>query len=214
MAELPKLYDYWRVRIALNLKNIAYESVPVSLAPGKAEHREAAYRDINPQMLVPFFDDGLISTGQSLAILEYLEETYPYVPLLPGEAQARADVRSFCLSICADIQPLNNLRVLQYLKGPMGIGEQRFSDWYAHWIHEGFRAAELFAKRHTGDGRFVYGDSATWAEACLVPQTYNARRFKVPLDDFPTLVGIVDACNELTAFQAAAPEAQPEATRG
>ena len=213
----PRLYDYWRssaayrVRLALRLKRIDYDHVSVSLAPGKAEHRQDAYRTLNPQMLVPYFDDGDVATGQSLAILEYLEEAYPDVALLPADALSRAQVRSFCYSICCDIHPLNNLRVLQYLKGRLAIDEEQFNSWYAHWIHEGYRAAEIFAKLHSANGRFVFGDSPTFADVCLIPQTYNARRFDVDLDDFPTLVGIVDACNAMPAFQAAAPEAQPDA---
>jgi maleylacetoacetate isomerase len=217
MAATPKLYEYWRssaayrVRLALRLKGIEYESVGISLAPGDASHRKDAYKKLNPQMLVPFFDDGKVASGQSLAILEYLEEAYPEHPLLPGDPLARAQVRSFCLSICCDIHPLNNLRVLQYLKGPLQVSDDQFNDWYAHWIQEGYASAEQFAQQHSTDGRFVFGDSATLADVCLVPQTYNARRFKVALDDFPTLLGIVDACNDLPEFQASLPEAQPDA---
>lgn len=217
MTDIPKLYGYWRssaayrVRIALNLKGIEYDPVSVSLLPGESEHRKDAYRALNPQMLVPFFDDGHVATGQSMAILEYLEEAYPDVPLLPTESLSRAEVRSFCLSICCDIHPLNNLRVLRYLKGPLNADDEQFNAWYAHWIHEGFRSAEQFAQQHSTDGRFVFGGSATLADACLVPQTYNARRFGVSLDDFPTLVSIVDACNSLKSFADALPEAQPDA---
>jgi len=213
----PKLYTYWRssaayrVRLALNLKGIEHDPVSVSLAPGESEHRKDAYRALNPQMLVPFFDDGDVATGQSLAILEYLEEAYGEVPLLPVDSLSRAQVRSFCLSICCDIHPLNNLRVLQYLKGPLQADGEQFSAWYAHWIHEGYRSAEQFAKQHSADGLFVFGDAPTLADVCLIPQTYNARRFNVALDEFPTLVSIVDSCNELPAFKAAIPEAQPDA---
>jgi maleylacetoacetate isomerase len=218
VASLPKLYDYWRssaayrVRIALNLKGIEYEPVSVSLAPGEAEHRQDSYRTLNPQMLVPFFDDGEVATGQSWAILEYLEEAYREVSLLPGDKLLRAKLRSFCLSICCDIHPLNNLRVLQYLKGPLQADDEQFNAWYAHWIHEGFRSAEQFAKTQSSSGKFVFGESATLADACLIPQAYNARRFNVPLDEFPTLVSIVDACNVLPAFKAALPEAQSDAS--
>ncbi len=213
----PKLYTYWRssaayrVRIALNLKGIEYESVSVSLAPGDAEHRKDAYRALNPQMLVPFFDDGEVATGQSVAILEYLEEAHPDVALLPADRLARAQVRSFCLASCCDIHPLNNLRVMQYLKGPLEIGDEQFSTWYADGIDVGYRAAEQFAKVHSSEGLFVFGDSATLADVCLIPQSYNAHRFKVPLDDYPTLVSIENSCNELPAFTAALPEAQPDA---
>jgi len=214
----PRLYTYWRssaayrVRIALNLKEIEYETVPVSLTPGDAEHRGDDYRALNPQMLVPFFDDGEVAIGQSMAILAHLEENYGDLPLLPADKLARAQVRSFCLSICCDIHPLNNLRVMQYLKGPLQTNDEQFSAWYAHWIHEGYRSAEQFAREHSTEGRFVFGDSPTLADVCLIPQTYNARRFKIALDDFPTLLSIDDACNELPAFQAALPEAQPDAS--
>ncbi len=211
----PTLYTYWRssaayrVRIALNLKGIDYNAVPVSL--GEGEHRQKKYRDVNPQMLVPFFDDGEVATGQSMAILAHLEETYDDLPLMPADKLARAQVRSFCLSICCDIHPLNNLRVMQYLKGPLDIADEEFLTWYAHWINEGYRSAEQFAKEHSTQGRFVFGDSATLADVFLIPQSYNAHRFKVPLDDYPTLVSIEKACNELPAFKAALPEAQPDA---
>lgn len=212
-----KLYSYWRssaayrVRLALHLKGIAYDDVAVSLAPGEAEHRQDAYRALNPQMLVPFYDDGTVATGQSLAILEYLEEAHPEVPLLPDDPLARAQVRSFSLSICCDIHPLNNLRVLRYLKGELAVSGEQFDAWYRHWIIEGFTPAEQFARQHSTNGDYVFGDSATFADICLIPQAYNARRFNVSLDDFPTLRSIVDACNERPEFQASLPEAQADA---
>jgi maleylacetoacetate isomerase/maleylpyruvate isomerase len=208
-----RLYSYWRssaayrVRIALNLKGIPYETVPVSLAPGVSEHRKDAYRKINPQMLVPFLQDGEIGIAQSMAILEYLEETYPETQLLPGDEPLRSHVRAFCNLIACDIHPLNNLRVQEYIKAQLGADEKAGKDWYTHWIHEGFRAAEQLA----GNGPHVFGDDPTLADTLLVPQMYNARRFSVPLDDFPRLAHIVDACNELSAFKKAAPELQPDA---
>jgi maleylacetoacetate isomerase/maleylpyruvate isomerase len=207
-----KLYSYWRssaayrVRIALNLKELEHEIVPVSLAPGVSEHRGEAYRAKNPQMLVPFLEDGDIAIGQSMAILEYLEETYPDMKLLPGDEPIRSRVRAFCNMIACDIHPLNNLRVMNYIKKEFGADPT--GDWYAHWIHEGFKAAEAQA----GEGAFVLGDEPTLADALLVPQLYNARRFAVPLDEFPKLVAAVDNCNELAAFQEAAPESQADAT--
>lgn len=209
-----RLYSYWRssaayrVRIALNLKGIPYETVPISLAPGVSEHRKDEYRKINPQMLVPFLQDGEIGIAQSIAILEYLEETYPETPLLPGNEPLRSHVRAFCNLIACDIHPLNNLRVQEYIKSRLGADEKAGKDWYAHWVREGFRAAEQLV----GDGPHVFGDGPTLADAFLVPQMYNARRFGVPLDEFPRLVRIVDACNELSAFKKAAPERQPDAT--
>jgi maleylacetoacetate isomerase len=206
-----KLYSYWRssaayrVRIALNLKELDYEIVPVSLAPGVSEHRGDAYRARNPQMLVPFLEDRHFGIAQSMAILEYLEESYPEIPLLPPAEPLRSGVRAFCNMIACDIHPLNNLRVLNYIKAEFG-GDPA-AGWYAHWVHEGFRAAEALAH----DGPFVFGANVTLADVLLVPQMYNARRFKVPLDDFPKLVAIVDVCNELQAFRDAAPEAQVDA---
>ena len=206
-----KLYSYWRssaayrVRIALNLKNLDYDVVPVSLAPGVSEQRQARYRKLNPQMLVPFLEDGDVAIGQSIAILEYLEEAYPAVPLLPGKQPLRSEVRAFCNIIACDIHPLNNLRVMNYIKKEFGADPS--GDWYSHWIHEGFRAAETLA----GDRTFVFGDEPTLADALLVPQMYNARRFSVSLDEFPRLVAITERCNELPAFKKAAPEYQPDA---
>jgi len=213
-----KLYSYWRssaayrVRIALNLKGLDHEIVPVSLLPGVDEHRQDEYRARNPQMLVPLLEDGSFSTGQSLAILEYLEESYPEPALLPTDKQQRAAVRSFCNSICCDIHPLNNLRVMQYLKGKLDISDEQFSAWYAHWISEGFKAAETTAAASSDAGPFVFGESVTLADTCLVPQVYNARRFKVPLDDYPRLVAVTEACNRLEAFIQASPEHQADNT--
>ena len=211
-----KLYTYWRssaayrVRIALNLKGIDYEPIPVSLKPGDDEHRRDEYRAINPQMLVPFFDDGKVAIGQSMAILEYLEEAYPDKPLLPSAEPSRSRVRAFCNVIACDIHPLNNLRVLKYLSHEFDIGDQDKSDWYAHWIAQGFQACEHLSVRHAHDGPYAFGKDLTLADALLVPQMYNARRFDVPLDEYPRLVAVTDACNELRAFREAAPENQPD----
>jgi maleylacetoacetate isomerase len=210
-----KLYSYWRstaayrVRLALNLKGIEYETVPVSLLPGVSEHHGEAYRRRNPQMLVPFLEDGNFGVGQSQAILEYLEETRRGTPLLPDTAHGRAAIRSFCNSICCDIHPLNNLRVLRYLKEELGVSDRQRDAWYAHWIHEGFRAAEATAAAHAGP--FVFGVSITLADCCLIPQVYNARRFNVSLEDFPRLEAVDAHCTSLPEFQAAAPENQPDA---
>ena len=210
-----KLYSYWRssaayrVRIALNLKGVKYETVSVSLLPGESEHRQEAYRARNPQMLVPFLEDVDFSSGQSMAILEYLEEAYPTPALLPESQQDCADVRSFCSSICCDIHPLNNLRVQLYLKRELGADDAAMHAWMTHWMHEGFRSAELTAATH--DGPFVFGESVTIADACLIPQLYNAHRFDIPLQDFPTLVGIEAHCLGLPAFADAVPEQQPDA---
>jgi len=206
-----KLYSYWRssaayrVRIALNLKGLVHEIVPVSLAPGQSEHRKDAYRRKNPQMLVPFLEDGDFGTGQTMAIVDYLEETYPAVKLLPDEQPMRSQVRAFCNMIACDIHPILNLRILNYIRDEFKADPM--ADWYGHWIHEGFRALEQFA----GDGPFILGNSVTVADAFMVPQMYNARRFGIELGDYPKLVAAVDHCNTLDAFRAATPEAQPDA---
>lgn len=206
-----RLYSYWRssaayrVRIALNLKGLDYDIVPVSLAPGVSEHRGDAYRAKNPQMLVPFLEDGALGIAQSIAILEYLEENYPDVALLPAAEPERSRVRAFCNGIACDMHPLNNLRVMDYIRTEFGADPT--ADWYGHWIHEGFRAAEALA----GDGPYVFGDAVTLADVFLVPQVYNARRFNVPVDDFPKLVASVDNANELAAFRDALPENQSDA---
>jgi maleylacetoacetate isomerase len=213
-----KLYTYWRsssayrVRIALNLKGIDYEPVLISLAPGVHENRQDEYRAINPQMLVPFFDDGKIAIGQSMAIMEYLEEQYPDVPLLPTEEPLRSKVRAFCNIISCDIQPLNNQRTLAYVSNVLGASEEQSKDWYAHWITEGFRAAEQLSVSYAHEGPYTLGKDVTLADAMLVPQMYNARRFNVSLDECPRLVSVVDACNELQAFIDAAPENQPDSS--
>lgn len=212
-----KLYSYWRstaayrVRLALNLKGIAYDTVSVSLLPGQADHRQDDYRSRNPQMLVPYLEEGEFGLGQSQAIFEYLEETSPATPLLPDSAKQRAAVRSFCNSICCDIHPLNNLRVLMYLKEELGVSDDQRNSWYANWIHEGFRAAEIAANEHAEDGPFVFGETLTLADCCLIPQIYNARRFNVSLDDYPRLVSIDAHCTTLPEFAAAIPEQQPDA---
>lgn len=207
-----RLYSYWRssaayrVRIALNLKGLAHEIVPVSLAPAESEHRKEKYRSINPQMLVPFLEDGDIAIGQSMAILEYLEETYRDVRLLPDEEPLRSKVRVFCNLIACDIHPLNNLRVMTYIRTKFDADPT--ADWYSHWIHEGFKAAETLCSA----GPFAYGKQVTLADAFLVPQIYNARRFNIPLEDYPKLVAAVEKCNELPAFKAAEPESQIDCT--
>ena len=206
-----KLYGYWRssaayrVRIALRLKELDYESIPVSLKPGISEHRQAAYRAKNPQMLVPFLEDGDVALSQSMAILEYLEEAYPERPLLPPSEPMRSRVRAFCNAIACDIHPLQNLRVLQYINDEYD-GDR--AAWASHWMREGFRALEELA----GEGPYVFGEAVTLADALLTPQVYNARRFEVPMDEYSRLIAAVDNCNKLVAFQAAAPEAQPDAT--
>ncbi len=212
-----KLYGYfrssaaYRVRIALNHKGIPHGTVPVHLTRDGGQQRSESYLELNPQGLVPaLVNDGEVF-GQSLAIIEYLEETHPEPPLLPQDFAGRARVRAMALAIACDIHPLNNLRVLNYLRGPLGHPDGPVAEWVRHWIGEGFRALEELARRH-GDGRrFLYGDGVTLADVCLVPQMYNARRYYCDLSPYPALVAIDAHLLSLPAFATARPEAQPDA---
>jgi maleylacetoacetate isomerase len=212
-----KLYTYfrssaaYRVRIALNHKGLEAEHVPKHLIREGGEHRLGDYLALNPQGLVPALEHGGRVIAQSLAIIEYIEEIHPYPPLLPRDPGERAMVRSLALAVACDIHPLNNLRVMEYLKGPLGQDADAVSAWYAHWIAEGFRGMEAMAKRSTGDGRHLYGSSVTMADVLLVPQMYNARRFGCDLGPYPMLVAIDGHLQTLPAFHAARPEAQPDA---
>jgi maleylpyruvate isomerase len=210
-----KLYTYFRssaafrVRIALNLKGIACDSVAVDLRPGA--HRQPDYLARNPQGLVPALEEAGTVIGQSLAIIEYLEETHPQPPLLPHSALDRARVRSMALAIACDMHPLNNLRVLNYLRSPLGQDEAAVDTWYRHWIAEGFRGLEEQARSASGDGRHMFGTEVTLADVCLVPQMFNARRFKCNVEPFPVLRAISAHLETLPAFARAAPAAQPDA---
>ena len=210
-----RLYSFWRssaayrVRIALALKGVAHTQVATHL--GRAEQQAPAYIARNPQGLVPALDEDGFVLGQSLAIIEYLDETHPQPPLLPGGARERAVVRSLAQAIACDNHPLNNLRVLNYLKGPLAQDTDGVNRWYRHWIAAGFTGLEVLAQRHSGDGAHLFGASVTLADVCLVPQLYNARRFDCDLAPFPTLVAIGAALAALPAFAAAAPELQPDA---
>jgi maleylacetoacetate isomerase len=200
----------YRVRIALAVKGMAYESVPVHLRRHGGEHRSAEYRARNPQALVPALDVGQTLLAQSLAIIEYLEEIQPSPPLLPQEPLARAQVRSIALNIACDIHPLNNLRVLQYLRGPLAQSDSAAQTWYEHWIAEGFRGLELLAERHSAGGRHMFGDSLTLADVIFVPQMYNARRLHCDLAPYPTLVRVDAHLAALPEFAAAHPDRQPD----
>ncbi len=217
MSQELVLYGYWRssaayrVRIALNLKGLAYESRPVHLVRDGGEQHQPDYRALNPQELVPWLvDRGQVFT-QSTAIMEYLEETHPLPPLLPADPAGRARVRALAQLLACDVHPLGNLRVLQYLGSTFQADDAVRGEWSRHWIGEGFRALEAMLARHAAPGRFCHGDRPTIADACLVPQHYNALRWKLPMDEFPTLRRIVEACHELDAFKRAAPEAQADA---
>ena len=211
-----KLYTYYRssaayrVRIALNFKGIEYESLPRHLTRGGGEHRQSEYLQVNPQGLIPLLSDGDARIAQSLAIIEYLEETHPQPPLLPRAPAARARVRSLALAIACDIHPLNNLRVLEYLRSPLGHDTAAVNEWYRHWIATGFRALELEAARG-GDHGHLVGAHVTVADICLVPQMYNARRFDCDLTPYPRLRQISAHLEGLPAFANAVPEAQPDA---
>jgi maleylacetoacetate isomerase len=200
----------YRARIALNLKGIAFESIPKALM--KNEHRTPEYLAVNPQGLLPALvaDDGTV-LSQSLAIIEYLDETRASPPLLPADPIARAHVRSMAMAVACDIHPVNNLRILNYLKGPLKQDEQTVNVWYRHWIGEGFRGLEQQVKQHSNAQRYCYGDAVSIADICLVPQMYNARRFETDLSPFPTLVAITTHLESLPAFAAARREAQPDA---
>lgn len=206
MSELV-LYDYWRssaayrVRIALNLKGVPFRAVPVDLAAG--EQSEPAYLARNPQGLVPALDVGTAVLTQSLAIIDYLDRVYPHGPLLPNDPLARAQVQAMALTIAADIHPIANLRVLNYLRGEIGLEEENVVRWIRHWIAAGFSALEARAPE-TG---WLSGAAPGLADVCLVPQVYNARRFDLPLTPYPRLCRIDDALRQLPAFAAAAPEA-------
>jgi maleylacetoacetate isomerase len=200
----------YRVRLALEIKGLAYETVAHHLRKG--EQRKPEYRVLNPQGLVPTLEDAGHVLTQSLAIIEYLEEAYPQTPrLLPPDPLGRAIVRAMSLAIACDVHPLNNLRVLDYLKSAIGQSQEATDVWYRHWIGEGFAALEELVRQHSRGGRHCFGDAVTMADACLVPQMYNARRFQTDLAPYPTLVAISDSLERLPAFAAARPEAQPDA---
>jgi maleylpyruvate isomerase len=213
-----KLYGYfrssatYRVRIALNLKGIPWQSVLVDLrAPVSAQHTRE-FRSLNPHGLIPVLVDGEHALTQSLAIIEYLEETHPQPPLLPRDPAARAVVRALALAVTCDIHPLNNLRVLNYLRGPLGCDDAAVNAWYGHWIAQGFAALERDAVRLSGDGRHMYGTAVTLADVCIVPQMANARRFHCDVTPYPMLRAICEYLESQPAFAQAAPEMQPDAS--
>ena len=213
---MTTLYGYfrssaaYRVRIALNLKGLAYEQAPVNLVKG--EQRGEAFLARNPQGLVPALvtDEGRVLT-QSLAICEYLEECHPTPALLPEAPEERARVRALAQLVACETHPLNNLRVLKYLVGELQVDDEAKLAWYRHWVTTGFDALEAMLTREAGSGDFCHGDTPTLADICLVPQLYNAERFECDLSAYPTIQRITDNCRALPAFRQAAPEAQPDA---
>jgi maleylacetoacetate isomerase len=208
----PILYDYWRssaayrVRIALNLKGVDYESRQVDLREN--EQKSDEYRALNPQGLVPMLEIDGHRLTQSLAIINYLDLRFANQPLLPASAAERAHVVAMAMAVACDIHPLNNLRVLKYLKHELGHSQDETDAWYAHWISEGLPALEAMAAPKAG--RFLFGDAPTGADVCLVPQLYNARRFDVPLGDYPTLLRAEENANRLEAFIKAHPDNQEQ----
>lgn len=215
MSDGLTLHGYWRssaayrVRIALHLKGLAYRSESVHLA--RSEQLDAAFAEFSPQAQVPVLRDGQRVIRQSLAIIEYLDETHPEPPLLPATARERARVRSLALAIACDIHPLNNLRVVRYLKEKLPDFAAQQEAWTQHWIALGFAGVEAMLAEHPSTGEFCEGDRPTLADCVLVPQVYNARRFNVDLAAYPTIVRIDAACRALPAFEAAAPERQADA---
>jgi maleylacetoacetate isomerase len=209
-----QLYTYfrssaaYRVRIALNLKGLSADMVPIHLQRAGGLNKKPEYRVVNPQMRVPALrlDSGEVLT-QSLAIIEYLDEVVPEPPLLPRDPVERAKVRALAQLIACDIHPLNNVSALRYLKNELGQDQAKIDRWYHHWILEGFDAMEVMVR----PAPYAFGSAVTLADICLVPQVYNARRLKVPLDRFSKVVAIDAACAKLAAFERAQPENQPDA---
>jgi maleylacetoacetate isomerase/maleylpyruvate isomerase len=199
----------FRVRIALNLKGLAYDAAFVHLAKG--EHRKPDYTALNPQALLPTLEDAGRLLTQSLAVIEYLEETRPQPPLLPQEPFERARVRSLALLIACEIHPLNNLRVLQHLKRALGQNEEQVNAWYRHWIADGLAKLEAQLAGSAGTGRYSHGDAPTLADCCLVPQVFNAQRYQCDTTAYPTTMRVFAECMKLDAFDRAQPARQADA---
>ena len=220
LPDMLTLYTYfrssaaYRVRIALGLKGLVYDSIAVHLVRDGGQQHADAYRAINPQALVPSLEtaDGCTTLTQSLAIMEYLEEAYPDAPaLLPADLPGRARVRALAQVVACEIHPLNNLRVLRYLTHDMGLSNPQKDAWYAHWVALGLGALEEMLATSSATGQFCHGDTPTLADCCLVPQVFNARRFGCPTQGYPTIERIVATCEQLPAFAQAAPGQQPDA---
>ena len=212
-----RLYTYWRssaafrVRIALALKGLTYESVPKHLLRDGGEQRKAEYLALNPQGLVPALEHDGSLVVQSLAICEYLEEVQPAPPLLPGSAVERAQVRAMALAVACDVHPLNNLRVLQYLRREFGQDDEGVNRWARHWIASGFDAIEQWIGRYSTNGRFAWGDAPTLADVFLLPQVVNARRVSLDLGPWPSIAAVAAHLETLPAFVSARPDQQPDA---
>jgi maleylacetoacetate isomerase len=212
-----KLFSYWRssaawrVRIALSWKGIPHGTIPVHLVRDGGQQHSESYREVNPQERVPALEDEGRVYSQSLAIIEYLEETHPEPPLLPVDFAGRAVVRQMALAVACDIHPLQNSGVLNYLRGPLAQGDGPIAEWVRHWIGVGFTALEELARRH-GDGeKYLHSNALSMADLCLAPQMYNARRYHLDLRPYPALVAIDAHLMTLPAFSTTRPEAQPDA---
>jgi maleylpyruvate isomerase len=212
------LYTYWRssasyrVRIALRFKGLEVDHRAVNIAPGATEQLRPEYAALNPQQLVPLLVEGDFALSQSLAILEYLEELHPQPALLPNDARGRARVRSLALVVASDTQPLQNTRVQRYLAAELGHDAEAVKAWVRHWIDCGLSALEALVQRDPQHGAFCHGGAPSFADVCLVPQMYNARRAGCDLTRYPALVRIAEACSRIPAFRDAEPERQPDAT--
>ena len=212
-----KLYSYfrssaaYRVRIALNLKGLAYEYAPIHLLRDGGQQLKPDYRELNPDGIVPTFIDGDDVLTQSLAIIEYLEETHPEPTLLPGTPLDRAFIRSVALQIACEIHPVDNLRVLKYLKHTLKVGDEAKDAWYRHWLESGFDSLEKRLANDSRVGKLCFGDTPTLADLCLVPQVFNAQRFNLDMSRYPTIERIADHAAQIDAFARAAPGQQPDA---
>ena len=217
MAEQIRLYTYWRssaayrVRIALHLKALQYETIPIHLLRDGGEQHSGWFQKLNQQQLVPVLQHGVQRLQQSVAILEYLDEVFPEPALLPATAHERAHIRNLMHLITCDVHPLNNLRVLQYFEHQWDVEKARRDDWVRTWIVRGFAAFEALLQEHPNTGGFCSTKIPSLADCCLIPQVYNARRFGITLSEYPSIVRIEEACLAHPAFIAALPENQPDA---
>ena len=210
-----QLYGYWRssaayrVRIALHLKGIDFESIPVHLVKDGGQQYSDSYSDLNPSQLVPTLVDGELVLNQSLAIIEYLESKYSNSPIYPEDLSLKAQVRALAYDVACEIHPINNLRVQQYLVNELAVSAEQKLEWSHYWMGKGFTAIEQ--KLEKTSKTYSFGDEITMADICLVPQVYNAVRFNLDMEQFPHISKVVDNCNQLSAFQKALPENQPDA---
>ena len=210
------LYTYYRssaayrVRIALNLKKLAYEPIYISLLKNRSENYKPEYKDINPQAMVPTLVSGSHTLTQSNAIIEFLEEQYPVIPLLPEDKTLRAETRSYAQLIACDIHPLNNIKVLDYLREKLATNEDNVQGWYQHWIQEGFSALETRLEKSDLSGKYCIGDTLSIGDIYLIPQVYNAYRYHCDMSNYPLIKKINNNCLSLEAFKSAVPENQPD----